>query len=206
MHMTKHSWVVLLAVLWGCASKEPAKGTDDGGADGGSGMDAAAPHDGSAAEAGPDATLDGSQGNQDAALADAAVDGSVAFDAGADGDGAPCVTDSWCDDGNSCTCNPRLPDGSCATVNLPTCIVCPGYPPGGGFCLYGVCLPYDCFGLDDECNVGVCDPDPSSTTGCLVEPKPDCTPCAGGEGVCSAGTCVTDECPPACLPDGCPGG
>jgi hypothetical protein len=203
--MMKRAWVMVLLMLWACASKEPAKDTDDGGVDAGSQMDAGTSPDGAAEEAGLDAALDGSHGNQDAAPADALVDGSVALDAGADVDGAVCVTDSWCDDGNACTCNPRLADGSCATVNhIPNCIECPGFP--GHVCHGGICLASECSWVDDECNVGVCDPDPSSTTGCLVEPIPDCTPCNDGAGVCSAGTCVTDECPPACLPDACPGG
>jgi hypothetical protein len=127
----------------------------------------------------------------------------AAVDAGGQGDGSvdagPCVTDPECDGDDPCRCGRLLPGGACTWEPLPNCTVCPG-----GYCDIGFCLPFDCDDLSDDCNVGECNPDPIAI--CHPVPKPDCTPCAAGEGVCSAGTCITEECPPTCLPDGCPGG
>jgi hypothetical protein len=120
------------------------------------------------------------------------ADGSV--------DGGACESDPACDDGNECTCDRLLIGGGCAWEPLPNCTSC-----SIGYCIAGLCHPFTCdiYGDEADCNVGECD---LATGGCEAVPKPECTPCAAGEGVCSAGTCITEECPPACLPDDCAGG
>ena len=82
-----------------------------------------------------------------------------------------------CDDGNSCTSGNTCTNGSCVFQNA-----------------------VDCSNLDDECNVGVCDP---SNGACNAEPVADGTACSDDgltctSDVCLAGTCdhplETDKC------------
>jgi hypothetical protein len=174
------TWV---AALCGCAKVAVPQAASDAG------MDAHAP---------VDASGDASQA--DAQAAEGGLDGSEVADAAPPDGAAPCVTDPACgDDGNECVCRPRLADGGCGSVNLPTCTPCEG---GWSYCGGGTCLTFNCMDLDDDCNVGVCNPGPGEW--CLLEPRADCTPCSDGAGVCSGGECVTDTCPAACDPQDCP--
>jgi hypothetical protein len=176
-------------VWWMVALAACARGSDPGAVTD-AGMDAAHLQD-AAADA---HTFD--------ATADAGADSHVAWDADTSPDDAAggCVYDFGCDDGNECTCNPRLPDGGCGMVVLPNCTHC-----SLGDCYGGICYAWNCDGLGDDCNVGVCVPD-APPFECLFEPKPDCTPCGDGAGVCSAGECVSDSCPASCDPQDCPEG
>jgi hypothetical protein len=181
--MARWIWMGMwVGALCGCAKEAVPEAAADAG------MDAHAP---------VDASNDASQA--DARASEGGLDGSDVADAAPADGGAPCVTDPACDDGNECVCTPRLEDGGCGSVNLPTCTPCQG---GTAYCGEGTCLTFNCLHLDDACNVGVCNPGPGEA--CLLEPKADCTPCSDGAGVCSGGECVTDTCPTACDPQDCP--
>jgi hypothetical protein len=66
-----------------------------------------------------------------------------------------------------------------------------GNPDGGGVDAGDLCATVDCSGMDDMCNMGVCDP---ATGTCGTEPRTDGTACDDGDtctstDVCTAGTC-----------------
>jgi hypothetical protein len=178
----------------------------DGAADGGEAADAVAPTDG---EFGVDGGLDAGDGatameDASAQPADAAADAeapedaAVPSDASGDGSADACVHDPACDDGNECTCNPRLVDGGCGMENRPNCTPC---QQGTMYCGDGTCFGA-CDYFPGECLVTKCDPD--AVSGCAEEPKPDCAPCEFSPGVCIDGECVNDGCPSACDPADCP--
>jgi hypothetical protein len=74
-----------------------------------------------------------------------------------------------CDDGDLCTSGDTCSAGTCSSGS-----------------------PVDCSFLDDECNVGVCDPGSGK---CTQEPANEGGPCEGGTGTCVAGDCVIEgEC------------
>lgn len=86
----------------------------------------------------------------------------------------PSQNGTVCDDGDNCTGNDACNDGAC----------------------FGA--PTDCSGLDDVCNIGLCDP---GTGVCIPEHLPDGSPCdtgnlCAGDQVCSMGACLTG--PPPC--------
>ena len=98
-----------------------------------------------------------------------------------------------CNDGNTCTDDSCNPGSGCVYTN--NTVSCNDGDPctGGDTCSGGVCngTPKDCSHLDDECNDGACEP---GTGNCIVEPKPEGTPCNGGQ--CDAnGNCVTTDPP-----------
>jgi hypothetical protein len=178
----------------------------DGAVDGGEAADAVVPTDG---EFGVDGGLDAGDGaipmdDAPAEAADAAADAearedaAMPSDASGDGSADACVHDPACDDGNECTCNPRLADGGCGMENRPRCTPCQA---GTMSCVGGTCIGA-CDHIPGECSVAKCDPDAAS--GCAEEPKLDCAPCEFTAGVCIDGECITDGCPSACDSADCP--
>ncbi len=108
---------------------------------------------------------------------------------------ASCATDDDCAACETCfndVCSP-LPDGAACDPNLPCTPI--------GLCEGGVCSAevQDCSFLDDECNVGQCDP---VSDQCLPVPRPDGTPCTDLD-PCTDDQCVNGTCESTKIP-GCP--
>ncbi|MFV8754332.1 hypothetical protein ACNOYE_27620 [Nannocystaceae bacterium ST9] len=96
------------------------------------------------------------------------------------------------------TCNPM--DGSCVAEPANEGLDCGGLCAPGALCSAGACMggePVDCTALDDECNLGTCDPMDGS---CVAAPANEGVACNDGEActitdVCTAGTCTDPDNP-----------
>jgi hypothetical protein len=101
--------------------------------------------------------------------------------------GLPCKV---CDDGNDCTRDTCLANGTCGKVPEPPGTSCDDslYCTVNDSCSGGTCggKPRDCSSLDDECNDGICI---ESKKGCVQVPKPDGTSCGPGKSACCNGVC-----------------
>jgi hypothetical protein len=132
-------------------------------------------------------------------------------------DGTGCDDGLACTDGDSCVsgscvagapldcstltdiCNVGSCDegaGGCVQTPLADGVGCDDSDvcTSGDSCSFGTCSgsPVDCSGLDDMCNVGICDP---ATGGCTTTPAVDGSACSDGDACtsvdrCTAGTCV----------------
>jgi hypothetical protein len=166
----RYAWLSLVLLgLWGCTDGETSQHLRDGGTDGGDGMDASLGQDAERQEAGQDGTGAVADASGDASEVSAGdggadalvvVDADMAGDARIDGDTEPCISDPQCDDGNFCTCNPRLPDGGCGTIDMPNCTDPLGL---GCCCMAGACVLTPC-GCFEECG---CFDEECAAFGCL---------------------------------------
>jgi hypothetical protein len=106
-----------------------------------------------------------------------------------------CIDDEACADLNDecnvgvcnagmCETAPANEGGDCASGDL--CLV-------NGMCTAGACMeePLDCTGLDDQCSVGVCNPDDGS---CVAEVANEGMACDDGDSCSDAEVCTAGEC------------
>jgi alpha-tubulin suppressor-like RCC1 family protein len=140
---------------------------------------------------------------------------------GNDPDCVLCGSDTQCNDGNPCTTNTCVSQ-QCQTSNLPNGTNCDDglHCTAGDSCQSGVCTAgaqLDCSGLDNECNIGICN---ETTDSCEQDPVPRngdscndgdlCTQndtcqnggcvsgsqmdCSGADEECVSGGCVAGRC------------
>ncbi len=110
-----------------------------------------------------------------------------------------CVNDVDCADGDVCTddvCSAGICSNPFNTAPCDDGDICTGSDVcnGGGACLG---TAPDCSGLDDACNVGVCD---GGTGGCVAQPEIDGTSCGdaafcNGAEICTSGACTAGSDP-----------
>ncbi len=109
--------------------------------------------------------------------------------------GTECTSFVNCTDGNPCTVDTCVPETGCEFNDfLPDGTACAIPGAGTGECSGGQCQAV-CAGNEDcddeeECTTDQCD----GANGCLHDPVPDGTECAGGSGACWGGLCIVVEC------------